>query len=295
MAMRSAKVQRPHYLPAGLIGGFGIRDPREPGSRYSMVCVRRRNAPGKLLGPLRADQVAVQNGLYDVDEPDEELPADFAEALWQSYEDALPPAVQALEADNFNEAEWQTILLHIQAQSIRSPDFDRVATTYLVRTRGGIPARDHIQRERQRTYRESRQFLARARYAVIRRGKTARRFVLNDKGYISFRDPIREMRGLLFPLTSNVAVLMALDTALPDSNYEAGPVAQRTLNPAGMRITNACAWGHPEIRCVIGHPHDAEMIAALPETGTALRLPQLGPFHGSQEPGLLDWALSRPR
>ncbi|MGW7003697.1 hypothetical protein ACWGCW_12915 [Streptomyces sp. NPDC054933] len=242
---------------------------------------------------MRAEQVAVQNGLYDVDRPDDELPADFAETLWQSYEGDLPGAVQALEAGTFGEPEWQTILLHIQAQSIRSPDYDRVATTYLIRRNGTIPARDHVQRERQRTHRQSLQVLAQARYAVIRRGKSTQRFVLNDKGYISFQDPIRQLRGLLFPLTGNVAVLLALDTAPPSDNYEAGPFTERTLNPAGMAITNACAWGHTKIRCVIGHPDDAKMIVTLPETGTALKLPQLGPFHGNREPGYLDWALRR--
>ncbi|MGK4586216.1 hypothetical protein [Kitasatospora sp. HPMI-4] len=289
--MNSAKVQRPHYLPAALIGGFGIPDARQSGARYASVLMRRRDEPGKLRGPIRADQVAVQNGLYDVDEPYEELPADFAETLWQRYETALPGAVQALEAGTFSRADWHIILLHIQAQSVRSPDFDRVATAYLIRQHGTTPLRDHIQRERQRTHQESRRFLAQARYAVIRRAAPAQRFVLNDKGYTGFQDPIRATRGLLFPLSGNLAVLMALDTALPGEDYEDGPIAERTLNPASMAIANACSWGHSNIKCVIGHPDEAEEIAALSDTGDAISLPKLGPFRGTREPGLLDWAL----
>ena len=89
---------RPHYLPASLIGGFG-----EPGTgkhaghlRYARVCVRWAADPGTVR-EVRADNIAIQNHIYDVAEPGPDLPDDFAERLWQQYEGSLPGAIMALE------------------------------------------------------------------------------------------------------------------------------------------------------------------------------------------------------
>jgi hypothetical protein len=126
--MATAKAARPHYFPAGLIGGFGERDTgsdRHSGHlRYAWVCVRRTDDPGTVTR-VRADNVAVQNGVYDVAEPGPDLPADFAEQLWQQYEGALPEAIRALENGSQTQDDWQTVLRHVQAQSIRHPDFAR--------------------------------------------------------------------------------------------------------------------------------------------------------------------------
>ena len=91
--MATAKAARPHYFPASLIGGFGEPDTgsdRHAGHlRYAWVCVRRPGDPGTVIR-VRADNVAIQNGVYDVAEPGPDFPADFAEQLWQQYEGALP-------------------------------------------------------------------------------------------------------------------------------------------------------------------------------------------------------------
>ena len=61
--------------------------------------------------------------MYDVAEPGPDLPADFAEQLWQQYEGALPGAIRALQSGSWTQDDWRTVLLHVQAQSIRHPDF----------------------------------------------------------------------------------------------------------------------------------------------------------------------------
>lgn len=67
---------RPHHLPASFIGGFGCPDARDPLClRIAQVCVRRKD-PDKLLARVRADQIGFEYGIYDVDAPDAELPAD---------------------------------------------------------------------------------------------------------------------------------------------------------------------------------------------------------------------------
>jgi hypothetical protein len=239
---------------------------------------RRRAAPGR--------EVAAEFGLYDVERPTPSLPADFADKLWEQYEGALPAAAIALESDGFTAQHWEVILLHIQAQSIRHPDFDRVATAHL-----GIGApRDMIQEQRQITHRESRQLLSRARFAVIRRGSHAPRFLINDKGYTSFLDLEFGARSVLFPLTGNVAVLIAVDAARQGDECDAGPYAVRWLNPKALRFVNGASWDQVNTRAVFGHPDDEQTLAALRHAGQLARLPRLGPYQGNREPGLLDWA-----
>lgn len=292
MSVSSARTDLPHYLPAALIGGFGIPDPREPGGRYAKVCMRRRGNPDAVLGPLRAEKVAAQFGLYDVDRPDPDLPADFAETMWQTYEGALPRAIAALEAGEFGREEWSAVLLHIQAQSVRHPDFDRVARDHLARANGVVADRDLVQRQRLITYRESRALMAKARYALVCRGKGADRYLLNDKGYVSLQDVALGVQGLLFPLTGNVAVLLAVFEAVPGDDYEAGPLTRRVLNARGMAVVNGAAWEQDHITCVFGHPDDATWIGALGNRERSFKMPDLGPYRDSREPGLLDWALT---
>ncbi|MGV9350192.1 DUF4238 domain-containing protein [Streptomyces spiralis] len=204
---------KPHYLPAALIGGFGVPETgRVVGLRHAKVCVRRRKEPEKVFGPLKAENIAYQYGLYDVDDPSSDLPADFAEAIWQEYEGALPTVIRALEQGTFTKDDWKTILLHVQAQSIRHPDYDRVAVTYI------------------------------------------------QGGYIPMHDTLLDLKGALFPVSGDIAVLMVVGAAQPNDDYEAGPLTERTLNAKGMELVNRAAWTITEITCVMGHPDDADYL-----------------------------------
>lgn len=286
---------RPHYLPAALIGGFGIPEagPRARNRRYAQVCVRRWAGADRMLGPMRADQVAIQNQIYDVDEPSNDLAADFAEDIWKLYEGQLPDAIRALEVGDCTREHWGTLLLHIQAQSIRHPDFDAVASVYLTNAGVAQPSRDHVQRERLRTFVETRGTnMAKARFAILRRGKGAQRFIVNDKGYTTVRDSSRDAFGVLFPLSCEVAVFMAVGAARGGDDYEAVPVKERALNPRGLAAMNGATWEHPGIKCIIGHPDDAYWMKELVATGTVQELPRLGRYRGNREPGLFDWAFA---
>lgn len=243
------------------------------------------------MRPSRADQVAVYCGLYAVDQPDSDLPADFAEELWSQYESALPGAVRTVESGTYTREDWAVILLHVQAQSIRYPDFDHVAELYFARNGVNNAGRDLRQRQRLRTFDETREWMADARFAVLRRGEIARRFLINDKGFASMEDVLLQVRGAVFPLTGETAVAMAVGTAQPGDDDEAGPVAHRTLTGAAMDIINAATWRHVDIDCVIGHPEDTSWIADLQLTTGALQMPRLGPFRGTGEAGMFDWAV----
>ena len=248
-----------------------------------------------MFGPLKAENIAYQYGLYDVETPSSDLPADFAETIWQEYEGALPAAIRALDQGTFTRDNWKTILLHIQAQSIRHPDYNRVAVTYIQEHGLTAPERDHVQRLRQTTFRETRQWMANARYALLRRGTGAPRLVLNDKGYVPMHDTVLDLKGVLFPLSVEIAVLMVVGVAHPTDDYEAGPLAERILNGKGTELVNQAAWTVNEITCVMGHPDDADYLLRLPETGSTLRLPRLGPYRGNREPSYFHWASADTR
>lgn len=289
----TAKAARPHYLPASLIGGFGEPDTGKHAGplRYSWVCVRRTEGTGTAT-KSRADNVAIQNGVYDVAEPGSDLPADFAEQLWQQYEGALPGAIRALEGRCWTRDDWQTVLLHVQAQSIRHPDFARAMHEHVGEVVAAELGPDDLQAERQRTYRDTRAWMARARFALLRRRDPAQRFLANDKGYVPLHDVARDVRGVVFPLSGQVALLMVVEVAQPGDDYEQGPFAERTLNPKGMQIINGATWDTVGIKCVIGHPDDEQTIAALTTGEKTVRMPALGPYRGNREPSLLDWACS---
>jgi hypothetical protein len=116
---------RPHHLPASFIGGFGQPARRDPANlRAARVCVRRKD-PDKLLPNMEAEEVGFERGVYDVENPTADLPADFAEQEWKKYEGKLPGAIRALHSGTFGPAEWQTVLRHVQAVWARHPDFER--------------------------------------------------------------------------------------------------------------------------------------------------------------------------
>ena len=286
-----AKAARPHYLPAGLIGGFGEPDTGKHAGhlRYAWVCVWRTEDRGTVTR-TRADNVAIQNGVYDVAEPGPDLPADFAEQLWQRYEGALPGAIRALENRSWTRDDWQTVLLHVQAQSIRHPDFARAVHEHVGEPAAARLGPDEMQAERQRTYQDTRAWMARARFAVLRHREPAQRFLANDKGYVPLHDVARDVRGVVFPLSGLVAVLMVVEVAQPGDNYEQGPLAERILNPKGMEIINEATWDTVGIKCVIGYPDDEQAIAALTTREKTVSMPALGPYRGNRELGLFDWA-----
>ncbi|MFD8812887.1 WD40 repeat domain-containing protein [Streptomyces sp. NPDC059627] len=55
-----------------------------------------------------------------------------------------PAVIRALKQGTVTRDGWKTILLHVQAQSIRHPDYDRVAATYIQEDGVPNPERDHV-------------------------------------------------------------------------------------------------------------------------------------------------------
>jgi hypothetical protein len=183
------------------------------------------------------------------------------------------------------------VLLHVQAQSIRHPDFARAVREHVGQSASAGLSQDDIQAERQRTHRDTRAWMARARFALLRSRKPAERFMINDKGYVPLYDVGRDLHEVLLPLSGLLAVLMVIGVAGANDDYQCGPFAVRTLNPAGMKIINEATWDTVGIKCVIGHPDDLKAIAALAAGQKDAVMPRLGPYRGNREPGFFDWAV----
>jgi hypothetical protein len=283
------KGPRPHYLPAAFIGGFGVVGKRSNGLRTARVCVRW-TVGSRSVGVMRADQVGFEYGVYDVGQPRPELAADFAEQLWKQYEGGLPTAIAAMDNGSLTTAEWLTILMHIQAQAIRHPDFDRAARDYLEPMDGPDLSGDDVQVQRQRTYQETRTWMSRARFSLARQCHPASRFVVNDKGYTPLADPVRQLKGVFFPLSGHVGVIMAIGAARSGDDYEVGPFAERVLDPDTVTIVNEAALGTAGIRCIIGHPEDRAAITKMTTGPMLAAMPATGACLGTHEGGLFDWA-----
>ena len=77
-------------------------------------------------------------------------------------------AIRALENDSWTRDDWLTVLRHVQAQSIRHPDFARAVHQHVGEVAAAELVQDDIQAERQRTYQNTRAWMARARFAGLR-------------------------------------------------------------------------------------------------------------------------------
>lgn len=281
-------MSRDHYLPAAFIGEFGIQRPG--GRRREAKVIERTKEPDVVSQPQKAETFGYDTGLYDVQQPSVALPADYAERWWSSYEKDLPDAVEALEARDWSPKDWRAILRHIQAAWARHPDFDRdIAEQQAKHDITGLTG-DCLEYTRKAALDNTATMLAAARFALLRHDTFAARFVTNDKGYTPLHDRDRAAGAVLFPMSSSIAVMMAVDTAQPGDDHQRGPHAERTVNTKGVDYFNTRLWNVLGIRSVFGHPDDRDYIAALPDAEEPKKIKiRYGPYRGNRET-FLNWA-----
>lgn len=290
----TAKKRADHYLPAALIGGFGIPETRKgkTGLRFATVAVREPGDPGKVKRK-RAEKVAKRIGEYWVAHPPPGMSANFIDGYWDQYEPKLPGAVRRLEDRTWRERDWETIRKHIVAEAVRHPDFERAATDYRAAKGDPIAHRDEMQQERLVTLANTPALLARSRFAVVRRPADGHRFVVNDKGYTTVADPYVDQKGVLFPLSGEVAVLCVPEVGEVPGRPDAWLCADLTLTPGAVEGWNLASWQHKKSLLVIGHPDDEERIARLDDR--PLVFPALGPYRNRGVEGAFEWAYEEGR
>jgi hypothetical protein len=278
-----------HYLPAALIGGFGAREPRQQkcGLRYFNVAVRTREKPDEIK-VRSAEKVAKGIGVYRVESPPEGLSENYIDDLWQTYESELPAAVERFGGGAWTDRDWEMVLFHMVAAAVRHPDFERVATEYRAARGIATSHRDEVQHERLVTLQNTPALLAEGRCAVVRVPEDGRPLVINDKGFATVRDPYNGYRGVLFPLSGQVAILSVPFVGKVEGRAEAWLSADLTMTAAAVEMWNHLSWQQVESGLVIGHPDDKCQLARLNDSEPIM--PRLGPYRGRGVEGGFEWA-----
>jgi hypothetical protein len=284
----------PHTFPAAVIGGFGVpaRGRRAVNRRYNAVAVRKADQPDKIFCPVAADNVSRAHDEYALEKPPAGVSRNVIDKLWKKYEPDLPDAILALEEHRHSMRDWEMILSHVHGQGVRSRDFLVRAAEYL-RAEHGItnPTRDQLQVERIQTLLNTPEFMKTCRFAVVRRPSDGPRFVANIKGYAApLEDTEFGFACVIFPLSPEVAVLMVVGAAKADDNVNAGPMRDLTMTPAAVDLVNEASWRLRGIDCVFGHPDDQDYILRL-DASRLLVPPAMGPYRGTGDVGLCDWAV----
>jgi hypothetical protein len=271
----------PHYLPAAFIGGFGIRRPR---LRESLVLVRFLDKPDK-TERRRAESIAKEAGVYELQNPPPNVDPNIIDKIWDFYEPKLPVAVSAFESGTWTASDWGVVAFHVAAQGVRNPDFLTQVAKHLT-SLGQSSKPDDLQRARISTLSELPRLLAGWRFLRVTRPTESWRFVVNDKGYAPVIDQ-NGQEGVFFPLSADVGVIGAVGAGSPTSQFVVAPTASRELVPGAVERLNQASWITRAIRCLIGHPDDAERLMRL-DTSQRL-MPSLGAFRNRGQEGLFDW------
>jgi hypothetical protein len=99
-----------------------------------------------------------------------------------------------------------------------------------------------------------------------------------------------DVKNVVFLLSPEIAVLMVVDAAQPGDDYKAGPMRDLILTPAMADLINEASWQLGGIMCALGHPDDASYMLQL-NASRPFAMPWLGPFRGTGDVGLCDWAV----
>ncbi|HKF16717.1 MAG TPA: DUF4238 domain-containing protein [Candidatus Dormibacteraeota bacterium] len=127
-----------HYLPASVIGGFGLA--RSAAPREALVAVRRKGSAE--VTEATAESVASERGLYTLQNPPPGVTADQLDNLWtQELEPPIHNAIGRL-ADRSASAQDETaILAYVAALGVRHPVYFRtVVHQHMTRRVCGLQA-----------------------------------------------------------------------------------------------------------------------------------------------------------
>ena len=260
----TGKKRADHYLPAALIGGFGIpsTQPGKTGLRHATVAVREHSQPHKIEA-RRAETIARKVGEYWVARPPAGVSPNFIDGYWDQYEPQSPWSGSALRKPRLDH---QRLDNGAQAphRRVGAPSRFRARGNRLPRARGNpITNRDEVQDERLVTLANTPSLLARARFAILRTPEDGNRFVINDKGYATVEDVELSQKGVLFPLSGVAAILGVFEAGVVTGRVDAWLCADLTLTPGAVETWNLASWQHKETLCIIGHPSDKERMARL--------------------------------
>lgn len=282
----------PHTFPAAVIGGFGLPSSGRPKRlRCNYLAMRRVDKPNVIISPVSAENISTVPDEYAFDTPPQGVHRNMIDSIWRTYESDLPAAIGRLDRGNPLPTDWRTVLRHVHAQVPRSRDYRDRAGDYLLAEHGvANPTKDQLQAERLFTYLNGPSVFARCRFAIVRRPVDGPKFIANDKGYAILRDRKFGTKCIVYPLSPHLGVLVVDDAAKAGDDYTAGPMEDLVLTPATVDVINEASWRLEGIDCVFGHPDEGDYLRQL-DRQRVLELPPLGPYRGTCDRGLADWAV----
>ena len=264
---------RQHYLPASVIGGFGLA--RSSALREALVAVRRKGSLEVTMAT--AESVAYERGLYTLQNPPPGINADDLDNLWtQSLEPPVPGAIERLAARMASSADEAAILAYVASLGVRHPAyFRRIAQQHA--TAAGLPPpnRDVLQFLRVAGLKNAVPQVSNLRWRVLEPRPDGPRFILGDMGFSIITEQGVGENGLLVPLGPWLALL-----GFRDRQSRIGFVDRRSPTAMTVGWLNAAAWEEDDLRDAYTHPDDAEALLALrPTAETRVNL-RGGPYLG---------------
>jgi hypothetical protein len=274
-----------HYLPAGLLGGFGIVP--SSGKRRNADLVARRKATGLVdTNTVKAKNEAFQIATYRLIAPAPGVDEDSVDLLWNPVEDHLPNLVQRLTTRSLQPSDDQWLYQYIAMAGVRHPSFQAIADEWQLAHGAPPPLDDQLQYMREEGYVNQPALLATWRWRVLHVPEDGPRFMITDRGWMYVGQQDRLGRGLFLPMGPRVALLGFLDAE--DLPPRRPPFEEHlVLCQSAVEWLNAGAWADLPFETLYAHPDDRNLLGSQPPY-TDLKPNKLGPYWMRVSSGLFD-------
>jgi hypothetical protein len=263
------KPKKDHYLPAGLIGGFG--EPAASGrSRDAKVAVWLDEK--KQVECRRAESVAYERGLYEIGS----IPGSTAlfNAVWDVYEPRLPGAAQRLTCGNATRKDLDALVAHVAFAAVRHVGFtESLAQWTLAHGRAITEAEARGERP---DWLAAGLPVAQWRWRALH-APDGRLFVLPDTGYAMFKPKPTDPYYVFVPVGPRVAVLVKRCETIETRGIDC--VDHREVTRGACDFLNLVSSWQAGRRALIGHPTrigELRRIATTPSPSYAIRISPYG-------------------
>ena len=198
-----------HYLPACLIGEFGVASKRG-GLREATVAFR-----SKATGNVHLDKtknLAYRKNTYRLENPLDGVDPDSIDKLWEPIESELPELINRLENRSLGADDDERLFYYVATAAVRHPEtFEATATDHNLRNGFQIPKGDYLQIERVEALLNQFRQVPTWKWRVLHSTSDAPRLMITDRGWTYIGEEGRSSLGLLLPMSPRVAIFGYLD------------------------------------------------------------------------------------
>lgn len=248
-----------HYLPACLIGGFGVVD-KGNSLRQATVAVRLKET-GKVFID-KAENLAYGKDTYSLKNPLAGVCPDAIDKLWGLIESELPELINRLESQCLKIEDDERLFFYVATATVRHPKtFEATAKNHNSLNGFEVQHGDYLQIQRLEALQNQFRQVSTWRWRVLHSSDDAPRFMITDRGWAHIGEKGRSSNGLLLPMSPRVAILGYLDEDwLPPRR---SPFEEHLyLHNSAIDWINSCACTNkdPYVSIIIAHPDDQERL-----------------------------------